>query len=197
MEFRGTVRTTGEDSSNPDRMTAPPPPPPPTSPPVPVLYRVCLGEGGEVGGGGGGGAVIRSGLELSSPVVRTVPRNSIIKVVGRRYSRHPSDQCVERMRLAGGEGWVSARLNLARPDDVGVVELKGTDSGWRRYDAAVDGAATASAAAGEYHVRERRRVREASSASATASNPAPSLSLPPHEANHDDRGGDNAFVGVF
>jgi len=104
--------------------------------PVPVKYRVRLAEG----------AVIRSDVELSSPSVGVAPSGSVISVVGRAFSEHPTDQCVERLKLAGGRGWVSVRLNRAPPLDETLVELVGTDGS---YDPERPGS---------YHLRERDRA---------------------------------------
>jgi hypothetical protein len=80
---------------------------------VPALYRVALSEG----------AVIRSDVELSSPQIGHAPVGAILVVTGRDFSEHPSDQCIERLRLAGNGGWVSVRLNKPPPADRLVVEL--------------------------------------------------------------------------
>ena len=85
--------------------------------PVPVLYRVILNEG----------AVIRKDKELSSPEVRKAVPGSILKVTGRAFSNYPEAQCVERLRLAGDEGWISLRLNLRPPRNQMVVEMVGID----------------------------------------------------------------------
>jgi len=53
--------------------------------------------------------------------------NAVLTVVGRAYSNHPQDQCIERLKLAGGGGWVSARLNRAPPRDDIVLEMVGID----------------------------------------------------------------------
>lgn len=85
--------------------------------PVPILYRVILSEG----------AVIRKGKELSSQEVRKAAPGSILKVVGRAFSNYPEALCVERLRLAGDEGWISLRLNVRPPNNQMVVELVGYD----------------------------------------------------------------------
>jgi len=85
--------------------------------PVPILYRVTLIDG----------AVIRSDVELSSAQIGHAPMNAILNVVGRAYSNHPQDQCIERLKLAGGGGWVSVRLNRAFPRDHIVLEMVGID----------------------------------------------------------------------
>ena len=85
--------------------------------PVPVLYKVILDQG----------AVIRKGIELSSPEVRTASYGTILKIIGRAFSNYPEARCVERLRLAGDEGWISLRLNLKPPRDKIVVEMVGLD----------------------------------------------------------------------
>jgi len=85
--------------------------------PVPILYRVTLIDG----------AVIRSDVELSSSQIGHAPMNAVLNVVGRAYSNHPQDQCIERLKLAGGGGWVSVRLNRAPPRDHIVLEKVGID----------------------------------------------------------------------
>jgi len=85
--------------------------------PVPVLYRVTLAEG----------AVIRADVELSSSRIGHAPMNAILAVVSRAYSNHPQDQCIERLQLTGGGGWVSLRLNRPPPRDELVLEMVGID----------------------------------------------------------------------
>lgn len=85
--------------------------------PVPALYRVTFPEG----------AVIRSDIELSSVQLGISPYGSILKVVGRAFSEHPMDQCIDRLKLAGGAGWVSVRLNKPPPYNSLIVELVGID----------------------------------------------------------------------
>jgi len=85
--------------------------------PVPVLYRVTLVEG----------AVIRSDVELSSCQIGHAPMGAVLSVVGRAYSNHPQDHCIERLRLSGGGGWVSIRLNRLPPHDELVLEMVGID----------------------------------------------------------------------
>jgi hypothetical protein len=58
--------------------------------PVPALYKVTLPQG----------AVIRSGVELSSPHVGQAPVGTILSIVGKAFSEHPQDRCIERLRLA-------------------------------------------------------------------------------------------------
>jgi hypothetical protein len=85
--------------------------------PVPALYRVTYPEG----------AIIRSDIELSSTQIGFSPYGSILKVVGRTFSEHPMDRCIDRLKLAGGAGWVSVRLNKPPPYDILIVELVGID----------------------------------------------------------------------
>lgn len=86
--------------------------------PVPALYKVVLGDG----------AVIRGGVELSSPQIGHAPAGTILRITGRAFSEHPTDKCIERLRLAGNGGWISCRLNKSPPDDKLVVEFVGIDS---------------------------------------------------------------------
>lgn len=85
--------------------------------PVPALYKVTLSEG----------AVIRDQVELSSAQIGHAPQGTILTIVSRAYSQHPMDQCIERLQLAGGGGWVSVRLNRPPPRDELVLELVGID----------------------------------------------------------------------
>jgi len=85
--------------------------------PIPVLFRVLLDEG----------AVIRSGVELSSSQIRIAPKGSILKIVGRAFSNHPMDYCIDRLKLSGNGGWVSVRLNRPPPNDDMVLELVDVD----------------------------------------------------------------------
>lgn len=48
-------------------------------------------------------------------------------IVGRAFSDSPRSCCIERLRLAGGRGWISARLNPNFEGDRRVVELVGID----------------------------------------------------------------------
>ena len=85
--------------------------------PVPGRYRVCLSDG----------AVIRSGVELSSPQIGKAPYGALLRLTGRMFSEFPTDQCVERLQLAGNGGWISCRLNRPPPEDAMLVELVDTD----------------------------------------------------------------------
>mmetsp|Transcript_9854 Transcript_9854/g.14575 ORF Transcript_9854/g.14575 Transcript_9854/m.14575 type:complete len:962 (-) Transcript_9854:593-3478(-) len=104
--------------------------------PIPALYRVRLQDG----------AVIRSGVELSSSQIGHAPLGSILKVIGRSFSEHPMDQCIERLQLAGGGGWVSVRLNLPPPSDDLVVQLVGIDGTFDPDDP------------GSFHLESQQRV---------------------------------------
>jgi hypothetical protein len=86
--------------------------------PVPALYRIALSEG----------AVIRQGVELTSPIVSQAPFGAIVCVIGRAYTEHPRDHCLERLRLAGNLGWISVRLNRPPPNDRMIVEYVGVSS---------------------------------------------------------------------
>lgn len=85
--------------------------------PVPALYQISWAQG----------AVIRSGVELSSPIIGHAPEGAILTITGREFSEHPRDQCVARYRLAGNGGWISTRLNLNPPDDAIVTTFTETD----------------------------------------------------------------------
>ena len=67
--------------------------------------------------------MIRQDVELSSPQIGLAPFGTTVKVVARAFSEHPVDKCIERIKLAGGGGWISVRLNLPPPQDDLVVEL--------------------------------------------------------------------------
>ncbi len=71
--------------------------------------------------------MIRKDVELSSPQIGLAPFGSTVKVVARAFSEHPVDKCIERLKLAGGGGWISVRLNLPPPQDDLVVELLNID----------------------------------------------------------------------
>lgn len=72
-----------------------------------------------------GGALVRSGVELSSGVVGTIPVGHEIVVTDKRFSNTPSYRCVPRLKLADGSGWISMRINSPPPNDTTVVELLG------------------------------------------------------------------------
>ena len=93
--------------------------------PVPALYKVTLPQG----------AVIREQVELSSRQIGHAPCGTILSIVQRQFSEHPQDQCIERLKLAGGRetGWISARLNQLPPDDKCIVELMGVDPRFDPY----------------------------------------------------------------
>jgi hypothetical protein len=71
--------------------------------------------------------VIRNGIELSTSHVGLAPKGTIVTIVGRAFSDSPRSCCIERLRLAGGRGWISARLNPNVEGDRRVVELVGID----------------------------------------------------------------------
>jgi hypothetical protein len=72
-----------------------------------------------------GGALVRSGVELSSSVVGTIPAGQEIVVTEKRFSNTPSYRCVPRLKLGDGSGWISLRINSPPPNDTPVVELLG------------------------------------------------------------------------
>jgi hypothetical protein len=81
--------------------------------PVPAVYQVTLQEG----------ALIRSDVELSSKQIGHAPCGAALQIVGRAFSEHPQDQCIERLKLAGNGGWVSVRLNQLPPNDALVFKF--------------------------------------------------------------------------
>jgi len=85
--------------------------------PVPALYKVTLSEG----------AIVRADMELSSPQIGHAPVGAILTVVGRAFSEHPQEMCIERLKLAGHGGWVSVRLNKQPPLDEPILEFVGMD----------------------------------------------------------------------
>jgi len=85
--------------------------------PVPALYRVTLREG----------ALIRSDVELSSKQIGHAPFGAVLCIVGRAFSEHPEDQCIERLKLAGNGGWVSVRLNEVPPQNAVVFQFQDVD----------------------------------------------------------------------
>jgi E3 ubiquitin-protein ligase Mdm2 len=97
----------------------------PISLPVPALFRVVLPDG----------AVIRSGVELSSGQIGHAPCGSVLYVVGRAFSQHPTDRCIQRLKLAGGGGWVSVKLNRPPPaENSHVIEQIGIDGNFDPND---------------------------------------------------------------
>ena len=92
--------------------------------PVPALYKVIHAEG----------AIIRSGVELSTGQIGFAPMGSVLSIIGRSYSSNPSNNCIERLRLAGGGGWISVKLN--RGDHGRLVEMIGVDESFDPEDPA-------------------------------------------------------------
>jgi Zinc finger, C3HC4 type (RING finger) len=86
--------------------------------PVPATYKVTFSQG----------AVIRSDIDLSSPVIGHAPQGTVLTVTGRVFSERSTHKCIARYRLAGNGGWISARLNLAPPHDEAVVKFVGASS---------------------------------------------------------------------
>lgn len=96
--------------------------------PLPSKVRVSLSNG----------AVIRRGIELSSNQIGHAPRDSILTVVGQAFSQNPTDRCLQRLKLAGGGGWVSLTLNRPPPaDNINVVEQIGFDSAFNPEEAGI------------------------------------------------------------
>jgi hypothetical protein len=110
--------------------------------PVPALYKVILKDG----------AVIRSDVELCSAEIGHAPKGTIVTIVGRAFSEHPQDYCVERLKLAGNGGWVSARLNRPSPHDDLVFELVDIEGRFDPDDA------------GKFHLQAQQQSVERSSA---------------------------------
>ena len=94
-------------------------------------------------------AVIRKGIELSSPQIGQAPQGAILKIVGRAFSEHPVDRSIERLQLAGNGGWISVRLNRPPPHDELVVEFVDVDGTFDPKDP------------GRYHLTAQRATLEA------------------------------------
>ena len=131
---------------------------------VPAIYKVALPTA----------AVIRSGIELSSPDIGFAPSGAIVTVTGRAYSEHPTERCIERLRLTGDGGWISLRLNKNPPHDVLICEQDGVD---QRYDPERPGV---------FHLQSLRRVQESQEATVVASNHRRSVISPPTISSVDD-----------
>jgi hypothetical protein len=106
--------------------------------PLPALYRVTFQEG----------ALIRSDVELSSKQIGRAPVGAVLSIVGRAFSDHTEDMCIERLKLAGNGGWVSLKLNEQPPDDILMFEFEATDS---RFDPVNPGVFHLEAQAGVIH----------------------------------------------
>jgi len=104
--------------------------------PAPLQCRIIFAEG----------ATIRSGIELSSAEVGHAPAGAVIAVVGRAFSEYPADNCIERLKLAGGAGWISVRLNKPPPLDEPLVEVVGIDETFDANDP------------GPYHLKAQTEV---------------------------------------
>ena len=104
--------------------------------PAPLQCRIIYAEG----------ATIRSGIELSSAEVGHAPAGAVIAVVGRAFSEYPTDNCIERLKLAGGAGWISVRLNKPPPLDEPLVEVVGIDETFDAHDP------------GSYHLKTQTEV---------------------------------------
>lgn len=81
--------------------------------PVPAVYCVMLKEG----------AIIRDGVELSSQEIGHAPEGSLVSITSRAFTEHPTEDCVERLRIAGNGGWISRKLNNPPPLDLVIVKL--------------------------------------------------------------------------
>jgi len=86
----------------------------------PLQYRVTYPDG----------AVVRAGIELESRKVGHLPVGTVVTVVEKVFSQHPSKRCVPRLKLADGGGWISQRLNaILESDGHEIVELIGAHPG--------------------------------------------------------------------
>ncbi|KAL7532888.1 hypothetical protein ACHAXR_004911 [Thalassiosira sp. AJA248-18] len=85
--------------------------------PVPALYKVIHPKG----------CIIRSGVELSTTQIGFAPAGAILSIVGRSFSDHPGHNCIERLKLAGGGGWISVSLNKRPPGNETLVTMMGVD----------------------------------------------------------------------
>ena len=122
--------------------------------PAPLQCRIIYAEG----------ATIRSGIELSSAEVGHAPAGAVITVVGRAFSEYPTDNCIERLKLAGGAGWISVRLNKPPPLDEPLVEVMGIDDSFDANDP------------GPYHLRAQTEVmNQLGGAAASSGGPPNSL----------------------
>lgn len=106
--------------------------------PTPALYKVISTKG----------CVIRRGVELSTSQIGLAPKETILSIVGRSYSDSPKDNCIERLKLAGGGGWISVKLNRNPPDDETLVEMIGPDDSFDPDEPA------------RYHFDQTRKVME-------------------------------------
>jgi len=82
---------------------------------APLRYRVILAEG----------CIVRYGLELSSAIVRTIPKGEYVDICEKKWTDHPSANCIPRLRLLDKSGWISLRINKPFPEDLKIVELAG------------------------------------------------------------------------
>lgn len=133
--------------------------------PVPALYRVALSNC----------AIIRSGIELSSPEIGYAPTGAVVAVTGRVYSEHPTDRCVDRLRLAGNGGWISLRLNKHPPEDLLVVDHVGIDTSFDPKSP------------GKFHLGSMRKIRQ------QQNNRPASLISPPTISSVEDEEVSSAF----
>ena len=85
----------------------------PISFPRPALYEIIYPDKG--------GLAVHSNIELSSRINTYIPRGAIVCITGRGYTNHPRSECVERLRLAGGAGWISSAIVI--PESVTGASL--------------------------------------------------------------------------
>jgi len=106
--------------------------------PTPALYKVISSKG----------CVIRRGVELDTSQIGLATKGSILSIVGRSYSDNPRHNCIERLKLTGGGGWISVKLNRDPPDDEVLVEMIGPDESFDPDEPA------------RYHFDQTRKVME-------------------------------------
>lgn len=82
---------------------------------IPLRYKVVLSDG----------CVVRSNVEVSSPMIRLIPFDEFVDVCEKRWTDHPAGCCIPRLKLLDGSGWISLRLNRLPPEDYAIVELVG------------------------------------------------------------------------
>ena len=94
--------------------------------PIPAIYKVINSRG----------CIIRSGVELSTSQIGLAPAGTLLSIVGRAFSDHPGHNCIERLKLAGGGGWISITLNKHPPHNEALVEMVGIDDSFDPNDPA-------------------------------------------------------------
>ena len=136
--------------------------------PVPAQYRVIHPDR----------VFIRSGIELSTSQIGFATQGTILSIIGRSFSdHHYGEQCIERLRIAGGGGWISFKLNKPPPpegppdEELQLVEMIGVDGSFDPEDPA------------SFHFEAQRRVmQEFEAAAALAANEAAAAATAANEA---------------